>query len=90
MRYIQRDPATNECTGHFANEQSFAMECVEDDHPDILAYKKKIIDERNKKPAMQEVIGSDPFKAALIKFMSKQLKLSEQEILDELARLGGE
>lgn len=37
MRYIQRD---NDGTviGHFANEQSYATECVPDDHPDLVAW----------------------------------------------------
>jgi glutathione S-transferase len=37
MRFIQRD-SDGKIVGHFANEQSYATEAVEDDHPEIVAW----------------------------------------------------
>jgi hypothetical protein len=37
MRYIHRD-ADGKVSGHYANEQPYAREAVEDDHPDIKKY----------------------------------------------------
>ena len=40
MRYVQRDKE-GKVIGHFANEQSYAKELLEDNHPDILDMKTK-------------------------------------------------
>lgn len=40
MRYIQRDENGN-IVGHYANPQPYAMEEVQDDHPDIAAWQLK-------------------------------------------------
>lgn len=41
MRYVQRDPATGEVTGHFSHPHPYASEEVADDHPEILAWRAK-------------------------------------------------
>lgn len=43
MRYIQRN-AQGSVVGHFANEQPYAQERVADNHPDILAWSRRIAD----------------------------------------------
>lgn len=37
MRYVKRDN-DGQVVAHFANEQPYATEVVEDDHPDIKAF----------------------------------------------------
>lgn len=39
MRFVQRDFTTGLIVGHFANEQDYAKEQLEDDHPDLVAYR---------------------------------------------------
>lgn len=38
MRYVKRDPDTGKVVGHYANEQSYAKECLPDDHPDVKEF----------------------------------------------------
>jgi hypothetical protein len=38
MRYVQRDNY-GKVIAHFANEQSYAQELLNEDHPDLIAYR---------------------------------------------------
>lgn len=42
MRYVERDE-NGEVTGSYANQQpNYAEECLEDDDPDLIAFKDKL------------------------------------------------
>ena len=59
MRYIHRD-ADGKVSGHYANEQTFAKECVPDDHPDIKKYYADI--KAVSAAAKAEAAKNDPIK----------------------------
>ena len=44
MRWVQReDPSNPRSTiiGHFANAQTYATECLDDGHPDLIAFQAR-------------------------------------------------
>jgi hypothetical protein len=41
-RWVQRDPATREITGHFANPQpGYAEEELSEDHPELITFRER-------------------------------------------------
>jgi hypothetical protein len=83
MRYLHRCPETNRVLGHFANPQSYATECVPDDHPDIEAYKAHRDFQRN--PPVPVRVNSTVIKSAwargLTRLLAKQMNLTEGELV---------
>jgi hypothetical protein len=83
MRYIERCPNTNKVLGHFANPQTYATECVPDDHPDILDYMARRDHQRD--PPTDVRINSTVIKSAwargVTRLLAKHLEITEAELI---------
>ena len=43
IRFVKRHPVTGKVVGHYANPQSYAVEQLPLDHPDIIAFREEPI-----------------------------------------------
>jgi hypothetical protein len=82
MRYVQRNEK-GEVIAHFANEQSYAVECIPVDHPDIEDFKRRR-DFKKKTPSDVHV-NSTMIKSAwargMARFLAKHLNMTEAELV---------
>jgi len=85
MRYVARN-ATGQVTAHFANEQTFATECLPEDHPDIADYRRRV-QAAIKPPAAVHVAGTvrrSPFARGLLHVLAQHLQISPDELLRQI------
>ena len=89
-RYVQRDEKTGEVIAHFANEQPYAKELLDEDHPHIRAFKECMEKLRNPNAAVriEGTMRRSAYARGLTRVLAARFGITPEQLLAEIAREG--